>query len=184
MLKQTLLEAEFPCCGWGLARVWFRNRKSPKAGPNPIPAGQQLWELQTPFYKKHTGSILTIMRCQAKLRGKILPENHFSYQHSVLPDPSNKTLSPRGTQGWCHPNHCTSHLPSITRIYFTFNDTCNNRAPLPSSHSRSARELLKQHKKEKKNHNMTHFCKYKAVWLLQIPVQTMSCCLSEQCPLP
>lgn len=29
LLKQTLLEAQFPCCGRGLARIWYRNRKMP-----------------------------------------------------------------------------------------------------------------------------------------------------------
>lgn len=90
------------------------------------------------------------MRCQAKFRGKILPENRVSYQHPALPDPSNRTLSPKGTPGWCHPTRCTIHLPSITLICFTFNDTCNNRTPSPGSHLRCTTGRLKQHKKRGK----------------------------------
>lgn len=53
LLKQTLLEAQFPCCGRGLARIWYRNRKCPKADPKQI---ARLWQLQSPLYEIHTGS--------------------------------------------------------------------------------------------------------------------------------
>lgn len=141
-----------------LARVCFRNRKSPKAGPNTAPHRAAALRTANTVLINHTSSISKSRGAKRSSRGRMFPEDHISYQHQALPNPSNRTLSP----GWCHPAHGTSHLPSIVLTYFTFNAVRTHRAPSPSSRSRSLPGNGSNSIKRKKSHNLMRFGKHKA----------------------
>lgn len=122
---------------------------------------------------------MTIMRCQAKLRGKILPENLVSYQDPALPDPLNKALSPRRTPRWCHPIPCTTPFPTppfcpvscwTTSLSMTSTTTGHLlQVPIYDLPQNSSNSI----KRGKKSHNVLHFYIYKAVRVLQSPPQTI-----------
>lgn len=113
------------------------------------------------------------MTCQAKLRGKIPPENLVSYQYPALPDPLNKASSPRRTPRWCPPFPAPPICPAscwTTALSMTSAATGHLlQVPFQDLPQNSSNNI----KRGKRSHNMMHFCIYKAVRVLQSPPQTV-----------